>query len=481
MTSDLKNKTLNGIQWTFVEAIGWRGIQFLIGIILARMLLPEQFGLIGMLTVFIAVSQTFVDSGFGSALIQNQNITELEKNSIFYFNIFIGACSTGCLFVVAPYIAEFYNQPILILMLRFMSVILLVNSFGLVQNILLRKSLNFKAETKVSILSVLVSGIIGILLAYQGYGVWSLVAQQLSSAIIRTFLLWLSSSWRPSIQFSTLSLLSLFGFSSKVFISNFQRNLFDNIYYVVIGKLFSSVDLGFFTRANTLQKLPSNTLVNVITRVTFPVFSAIHKDIDRVVRGLRKGLRILAFLNFPLMIGLAVVAHPLILVLLTKKWLPCVPYLQILCISGLILPITMSNLSVLLALGRSDLSLGLEIVKNVLVVISISVVWRWGIIALISGQVIITMICYCLSAFYTKKLLNYTIKEQISDLVPYLFCALVMGGIVYLMSYLSTEQFLFLLVGQIAVGASVYVLLCRLFRLKAFMEILNKYSKRLGN
>jgi len=478
--SDLKKKAIHAVTWTFIEAIGLRCVQFVVGIILARLLLPEQFGLIGMLTIFIAVAQAFMDSGFGAALVQRQNVTEKDINSIFYFNIFVSIIAAVCLCGIAPWVAIFYNQPILTPLLRLMSSTLVINALSLVQNVLLRKALDFKTQTKVSLVASLLSGIIGVNMAYRGFGVWSLAVQQLSAAVIGTSLLWVLTSWRPAWLFSLQSLRDMFGFGSKLFASGLVSAIFENIYLIVIGKVFSPADLGYFTRADNLQKLPSLTLSRVISRVTFPVFSTIQDDPERVKRGMKKALTTLSLINFPLMIGLAGVARPLVIVLLTEKWLPCIPYLQLLCIVGLMYPLQGTNLYILSALGRSDLYLWLQIINKMLIVINIAVTWRWGIMNMITGQVIISIGSYFINSCYNKRLLDYSISEQIKDIFPYLMNALLMGGVVYAITYMSIQNPLILLISQILIGGTIYILLCQISRLPVFIEFQQQAGKWLS-
>jgi O-antigen/teichoic acid export membrane protein len=476
----LKFKTVQALGWSLAESIGQRGIQFLIGIVLARLLLPEQFGLIGMLTVFIAIAQTFLDSGFGAALIQKKTITEKDTNSIFYFNILIGLIVAGCLFGISPWVAIFYRQPALERLLQVMSLMLVINAFGLVQRVLLTRSLDFKTQTKVSLISSSLSGCIGISMAWQGYGVWSLAGQQISSAMLQVALLWLFNHWRPSRIFSIQSLQEMFRFGSKLLASGLLNTIFENIYLIVIGKLFSPADLGYFTRANNLQQLPSRTLSGMIARVALPVFSSIQDDQKRVKQGMKKALTALVLVNFPMMIGLAVVARPLVLVLLTEKWLPCVPYLQLLSLVGLMFPLHLINLNVLQAMGRSDLFLRLEIIKKTIVALNIAITWRWGIMAMIFGQIVTSIVSYYLNAYYNKALLNYSIWEQICDLYPYLFSALMMGCAIYLLIYLPITSPILLLICQVATGGVVYLLVCRLFRLSVFMELQQMIINRLS-
>jgi teichuronic acid exporter len=467
----LKNKTLHALSWSFLQAIAQRGVQFVIGIVLARLLFPEQFGLIGMLTIFMAVIRTFLDSGFGAALIQKQKVTQTDICSIFYFNILVGLIAAGLLCLVAPWIAAFYNQPMLTPLTRALSLTVVINSFGMIQNTILTKEINFKTPTKVSFIAGVLSGIAGITLAALGYGVWSLVVQQVSASLFTTVFLWFFSPWRPALLFSFGALREMFGFGSRLLFSKVLNQVFDNIYFVVIGKLFSAADLGFFTRAKTLNDLPSQTLSVIVGRVTFPVFSTIQDDPARLKRGLKKALTVLVLVNFPMMIGLAVIAKPLVLVLLTEKWAACVPYLQLLCVAGLIFPLHVINLNMLQALGRSDLFLRLEIIKKIMIVINIVVTWRWGISAMISGMIITSVIGYYLNTYYNGILINYSIKEQVLDLFPYLLLSTLMGGAIFAAGFLQFPNRWSMLVVQIASGCVLYVALCRALRLRAFMEI----------
>jgi len=320
-----------------------KAVQFVIGIVLARLLFPEQFGLIGMLTIFMAVIRTFLDSGFGAALIQKREVTQTDICSIFYFNIAIGLVTAGLLCLGAPWIAAFYNQPILTPLTRALSLTIVINSFGLIQSTILVKNINFKTQTKVTMISGILSGSIGITMAGFGFGVWSLVVQQIAASFFSTVSLWAFSSWRPALILSFDALREMFGFGSRMLFSGVLNQIFDNIYLVVIGKLFSAVDLGFFTRAKSLNDIPSQTLADMTGRVTFPVFATIQDDPARLKRGLNRTLTTLVLLNFPMMIGMAVMARPLVLVLLTEKWAPCIPFLQLLCLAGLLYPLHLMN------------------------------------------------------------------------------------------------------------------------------------------
>ena len=473
MTDSLKSKTIHALFWSFLERFGQLGIQFVISIILARLLLPEEFGLIAMLMIFMAIAQSFIDSGFGQALIQKQNATHIDECSIFYFNIFVGFLAAGLLCLAAPWIAAFYKQPLLAPLTCALSLNLLINCFGLVQTTLLTKHIDFKIQLKVSVIATAISGTIGVTMALYGFGVWSLVAQSLSSNLFRTALLWLFNTWRPSMAFSFVSLRSMFPFGSRLLASGLLDTVFQNIYLVVIGKLFSPASLGFYSRARELQQLPVTNISRIVERVTFPVFSAVQDDKPRLKHCARKALTMLAMINFPMMVGLAIVTKPLVLVLLTEKWLPCVPYLQLLCVVGMLYPVHSINLNILIAQGRSDLLLPLEILKKILIVIAIAVTYRWGIIALIYGQIATSCLSYFLNAYYTGKLINYPLREQMLDFAPYLTISVVMGVGIYSVQLIQFSDNIILLISQTFIGILIYGALCFWFHLSAFMEICN--------
>ncbi|VVS95290.1 lipopolysaccharide biosynthesis protein [Desulfoluna spongiiphila] len=470
MSNILKQKTVAALFWSASERFSQQGIQFIITIILARLLAPEEFGLIAMLTIFMAIAQSFIDSGFGQALIQKQDVTHIDECSIFYFNIFVGILAAVCLCLAAPWIAIFYNQPLLTPLTYALSLNLIINSFGLVQTTLLTRHIDFKTQLKVSMIATAISGVFGITMAYNGFGVWSLVAQSLSSNFFRTVLLWFFNTWRPSLVFSFTSLRGMFAFGSRLLAAGLLNTFFVNIYLVVIGKLFSPVSLGYYTRAKGVQQLPTCTLSVIISRVTFPVFSSMQNDKPRLKSGARKALTMLVMINFPIMIGLAIVAKPLVLVLLTEKWLPCVTYLQLLCVVGMLYPLHVINLNVLTAQGRSDLFFRLEILKKILVTLSIGITYRWGIEAMLWGQIITSIIAYYVNAYYTRKLLDYSIFEQIYDVFPCFAGACIMGLCVYTLRYIHIEDNFIFFLSQIVIGLIIYIFICYIFKISSFIE-----------
>jgi len=472
MSDNLKKDTLHALFWSFIERFGNQAIQFMFSIIMARLLMPEEFGLIAMLSIFVAMGNTFVNSGFGQALIQKQDSNHIDECSIFYFNILVALFATIILFFCAPLIADFYDQPELAPMSRVLSLIFIFNALGLVQRTLLNKKLDFKTQLKVSLSASLISGIISIALAFNGFGVWSLIALYLCNDFFNTAFLWFFSSWRPSLIFSMISLKSMFSFGSKLFIVSLTNSVFVNLHKLIIGKFFSPSALGFYSRADSLYKYPVVIINSVVSQVSFPVFSKIQDDKQRLKNLIRKSLKTITFITFPLMIGFIVVAHPLIEILLTKKWLPSVFYLQLLCIIGMLYPILAINLNALNAQGRSDLYLKIDIINKILILITITITYRFGVTAMIIGQIVNSLISYYLYSFYTSKLLGLTIITQIKDMFPAFSISIVMGFLIYCVKYLSINNQLLLLITQITLGGLIYISLCFIFKISAFMEII---------
>ncbi|MDC3237184.1 lipopolysaccharide biosynthesis protein [bacterium] len=469
MSDELKIKTVNALFWSFLERVGQQSIQFVISIILARLLLPEQFGLIAMLWIFMAIAQVFVDSGFSKALIQKQDVSYTDECSIFYFNILIGFIMAGILCAISPSIARFYSQPLLFPLTCTFSVNLVINAFSIVQVSLLTKKLDFKSQLIVSTAATVISGVIGIYMALNGYGVWSLVFQYISSNLSRTYLLWVLSSWRPSFIFSFASLKSMLPFGSRLTISFLIDIIFQNIYYVIIGRIFSSSDLGFYSRARHFQQLAVDNIANVVGRVIFPTLSSIQNDLPRLKRGTRKVMTMMVMVNFPLMIGMAIVAEPMILLLLTEKWAQSIVYLQLLCIVGFLYPLHVVNLIPLQVLGRSDLFLRIEILKKILIVVAVAITYRWGIVAMIYGQIATSCLSYWINSYFTGKLLNYSISCQIKDTIPSLALSCIMGVTIYCIKFFIAGNLLLLIV-QVLAGILLYSALCYIFKLSSFLE-----------
>jgi teichuronic acid exporter len=473
VTANLRQRTIKALFWAFFDRIGQQAIYFFITIILARLLGPKEFGLLAMMSIFMAVAQSMIDSGFGQALIQKQNANHVDECSIFYFNIFVGVIAAALLCLSAPWIAAFYHMPLLVPITYALSLNLIINSFGIIQTTLLTKHIDFRTQLKISLITTVASGGVGVFMAYRGFGVWSLVAQSITSNFFRTSLLWLFQSWRPSWSFSFPALKSMFGFGSNLFLSGLLETIFYNMYLIVIGKVFSPTDLGFYTRANGLQRLLVKDVSSTVNRVAFPVFSSIQDDKARLKAGVRKALVTMAMLTFPLTVGLAIVAKPLIFLLLGEKWLPCVPYLQLFCVIGALLPLQQINLNVLKAQGRSDLFLKLTIIKRALAVVVLSVTYRWGITAIIYGQIFASWIDYGLNSYYTARLIRYPLSEQVTDLMPSFGLAAIMGIGIFMLHFLVVPSPVVLLALQILSGISLYIILCLITKLSAFKDLIS--------
>ena len=427
----LKKKAINGVVWSAIENFAAKGVQFILGIVLARILVPEDYGLIGMIMIFLAISATFVDSGFSKALIQKKNRDEKDFSTVFYFNIAIAACFYAILYFIAPLIADFYNQEILISLVRVIGLIIIINSLAVVQRSKFTINIDFKTQTKASLLSVTISGIFGIYLAYSGYGVWALVFQAITRAFLNVALLWYFSKWMPRDGFHYDRFKSLFSFGSKLLIARLIDTVYKNIYLITIGKLFSASELGFYTRAKQLNDFPSANITSILQRVTFPLLSGIQDDNVRLKENYRLIIKLSALIVFPLMIGLAALAKPIIILILTEKWLNSVWMLQLLCFAGMWYPIHSLNLSVLNVKGRSDLFLRLEIIKKVIITIVLIVSIPFGIKAMIIGQIITSVLGLVINTYYTNLIISYNLIQQLSDIFGVLIVSILMGAIIY--------------------------------------------------
>jgi O-antigen/teichoic acid export membrane protein len=478
--SHLRDKAFAGLFWSFVERMGSQAVRFAISIILARLLLPAEFGLLGMLVVFMALAQLLIDSGFGQALIQKHDPDQTDYCSVFYFSLGISIVCAGLMCACAPLIGSFYRQPVLTPLTRFMSLSLVFSSLRLIQINSYMKALNFRAQAVFSLTSTVISGGVGIALALMGFGVWSLAIQYVLGDVVSTIMAWIMHPWRPAAKFSSRSLRGMFAFGSKLLMSGFLNTAFTNLYPLLIGRLFPPAQLGYYMRAQQLPQIPNDTLSVIVSRVTFPMFSAMREDGLLLKRCLRKALLSMALVNFPLMVGLAVTARPLVLTLLTAKWEPCIPYLQWLCVGGALLPLQGLHLNVLLAQGRSDLFFKLEVIKKVLAVIAIFVTYRHGVMAMIIGQVVLTVLCYALNGYYTTRLLSYSWHEQIYDLIPFTCFTGLMGAATVLVGAIPFPNCAVRLLAQVTTGVGVYCLLCWQFRAEMFVEALTLLKLKAG-
>lgn len=431
MEPNLRKKTTNGLLWSSVERFSNQGVQFLFSIVLARLLTPEDYGIVAMVVIFFAIAQTFVDSGFSSAIVRKKDRTESDLSTCFYFNIFVGLGFYILLFQCSPFIADFYDQPILSPIVKISGLTVLINSLCIVQQAQFTIRIDFKTQAKVTLTGTVMSGILGILLAYLGYGVWALVWQGVTGSFVRMILFWILSKWRPRESFSKNSFHYLFGYGSKLLASGLLDTTYNNIYPIVIGKFYSPAQLGNFTRAQGWASLPSSNITGILQRVTFPVLTEMQDDDERLATNYRKLLRMSAFVVFPLMMLMAAIASPLIRVVITAKWDACVPYLQIMCFAMMWYPIHAINLNLLQVKGRSDLFLRLEIIKKVVGVSVMCVTIPLGVKAMCYGMIFTSVNALLINTYYTGKLINVGFIVQMKDLTPILITSIVSGIISY--------------------------------------------------
>ncbi|MGW6663043.1 MOP flippase family protein [Peribacillus sp. NPDC055009] len=471
--SSLKRKTLSGLIWSFADLIANQGIQFIIQIILARLLLPEHFGLVGMILVFIAISNSIIDSGFSQALIRQKNVSQEDYSTVFYFNLVMGLVLYGILFIIADPISIFFGEPQLITILRVLSLVLIINSFGIIQRVFLVKNVDFRTQTKINMIAGIISGILAVFFAVMGFGVWALVIKTVSMQIIQTLLLWILNKWVPSLVFNRQSFKRYFGFGSKLLVSGLIDTFYNNIYYVIIGRFFSASQLGYYTNAIKLRDIASQSITTSVQRVTYPILSNIQEDEKRLKNGYRKVIKTSSFIIFPIMVGLAAVAEPLIYILFGEKWMDSVIYLQLLCFAGMLYPLHSINLNILQVKGRSDLFLLLEIIKKFIltVLIIISLLLKLGIIGLISAAVLHSYIALFINTYFSAREISYSAKEQVKDLLPIFIVAMVMGIIVYFCGMKMNEGNITKLIIQICIGIGIYILLCRLAKIKELTTI----------
>lgn len=469
--SSIKEKTINGVIWSFIDSFANQGVHFIIGIILARLLTPREFGLIGMLTIFIAVSQTFVDSGLASSLIRTKDCTQKDYSTVFYFNMLAGLVLYLLLFVLAEPISVFYKEPILKPLVKVMGLGIIIRSLTIIQTTILRKRIDFKLNAKISVVSGIISGIIGIWLAYAGYGVWSLVIRTLAGFIFTSLLLWIWNKWFPSLVFSIASFKQHFGFGSKLMASQLLNTIYQNVYYLIIGKYFSAQDLGYFTRAQMFKDLPSKRYETIMSRVTYPVLAQMQDNPEKLKYGYKKMIKSIMFLSFTLMAIMAAVAEPMILSLIGEQWRQSIIYLQLLSFVGMMYPLHSLNLNMLNVQGRSGLFLRLEIIKKLIAIPTIVIGVFWGIKIMIIGMMVNTLIAYYINSYYSGRHINYPMREQIIDIAPSFILSMVVGAIVFFIGLILPFGNLYKLIILLILGGSLVLTISEIFRIDAYLYI----------
>ncbi len=462
--------------WKFLERGGTQGVQFVLSIILARLVSPTDYGAVALILIFIQLAAVFVQSGFSTALIQKREADETDFSSVFYLTLLVAGLCYGLLFFTAPLIAGFFRQEGLVAPLRVLSLILFPGAVNSIQNSVVSRTMQFKRFFYSSMGSTLSSGAVGIVLAYKGFGVWALVWQQIAGNIIFCLILWFTVEWRPRLLFSFVRVKTLFSFGWKLLCSSLLDTFFKNIYGLAVGRIYDNRQLGFFNRGQQFPQTISTNLDGSIQSVMLPALSSCNDDRKAVKRMTRRSVSVSAFFLMPCMFGLAAVSEPLVRLILTDKWVGCVPFLRLACISYAFYPIHTANLTAINAVGRSDIFLKLEIIKKVMTVVNLLITIPLGIMAMAVGQVISGFICTFVNAYPNKKLLDYSYAEQWKDLLPAFLLSFFMGVLVYFVSFLDLATWVILIL-QILFGIAVYVAGSKIMNIEAFGYVLENIKR----
>jgi teichuronic acid exporter len=479
MSSDLKSRAVSATFWSGLDTLARQGLQFGVTLILARLLTPSDYGTVALLAIFIGIVGVFIESGFSTALIQRKDVNDVDISSVFYLNVSIALLAGIALCFGAREIADFYRMPILEPLTWLMAVNLFIGSFGSVQRTLLTRMLDFRRQFIISVAAVCISGAVAIYLAYRGFGIWSLGIQTITATAVSTIMLWLLSALRPSRVFSMKAIRSLFHFGGYLLLAGLLDIIFNRLNTLVIGKFYSARDLGYYSRADETSLGPAALLTATISRVALPVFAAAHHDQSPLRLALRKTITTAMFINIPIMLGMAGTAQTLVLVLFGYQWLPCAPYLAILCLGGILWPLHVLNLYVLMAQGHSHLFFRLEVIKKTVGIVVVGTACFFGMTAIAWSSVLTGLICFAINAHYTGKYLNYGLWAQIADLWVYVVAGCTMEFCVYLVTLLRIARPLPLLLLQILCGAFIYILFCYVFQRKNVTDITGLVLKAL--
>lgn len=472
-------KTVINLFWRFLERCGAQVVALVVSWILARVLGPEEYGTIAMVTVFTTIMQVFVDSGLGNALIQKKDADNLDFSTVFYFNVVVCVLMYSIMFFAAPLISDFYENPELTLIVRVQSLMLIISGVRNVQQAYVSRHMLFKRFFLATLGGTIGAAVVGIVMAYLGFGVWSLVAQYLFNLAASTALLWITVKWRPTKAFSFERLKALFTYGWKILISKLLDTLYNEARQLIIGKVYTESDLAFYNEGKKLPHLAVTDINSSIDSVLLPTMSNVQDDKSRVCAMTRRSIKISTYIMMPVMLGLAVCAEPLITLMLTEKWLPCVPYLRVFCITYAFYPIHTANLNAIKAMGRSDLFLILEIIKKAIGVVLLLVTMFQGVMVMAYSLLVSTLIASFVNAFPNKKLLGYSYLQQIKDMLPQIGLSVVMAAIVYCVEFLNLHPIVTLLI-QIPLGVLIYVAGSKLFKVESFEYILSMIKNLLG-
>ena len=474
----LRRKMFMGFIWNALEQFGTRIVHFVVSIVLARLLGPEEYGTIALLSIFMFYASLLVDSGFGKALVQEKDIQEVDYDSTFYINLLVGLILYGVLFAVAPYIARFYDKPILVGVLRWSALSIVLTALKIVQSAVLSREMRFNCSFWISLISTIVSGAVGICMAYTGFGIWSLVASGLSGSATGTIVMWIVVGWRPHLAFSIQRIRKLFSFGSKLLVSWAIGSAVSQCYGPIIGKCYSAADLAYFNRGESLPMTVMGSVEAVISRVMFPALASVQSEKERLVALTRRMMSFNTMIIFPSMIGLAALAEPIIRFLLTDKWIAAVPFLRLACIAYACSPINVANVQVIQARGEGGLYFKLEMVKTVISLVLLLVSLKFGIIAIAIGRVLSTVLAVLVNIKPCSRIIGYTYRMQFADIMPYILAAGLMGGVAWTLASVTALSPLYLLIILIPVGGLLYVAMLWLMKADAFMYSLNLVRRR---
>ncbi|MEM8520380.1 lipopolysaccharide biosynthesis protein [Flavobacterium sp. PL12] len=476
----LKQQALSGAVWSYSQQFGTQLINFAVTIVLARALLPEEFGLIGMIAIFMGIGLTLFDGGMTSSLIRSDKLDDTDYSTVFIFNLLVSLGVYIIIFVFAPFIADFYRQPVLTDVTRIYTLSFVFAAFGSVQNTILTKTMNFKRQALLTIPALLISCLIALIFAYKGFGVWSLVAMTLSNTFVLSIILWFASSWKPSFSFSKEKFRKHFNYGYKLTLSSILDIIFTNIYQIVIGRFFNASVVGFYTRANQLMMMPVGNVSTALNKVAFPLFAEIQNDEERLRNAYKRMMLMVLFVINPIVVLMLVLAEPLTTFLFTDKWLPMVPIFKIICLSGLLYPLHLYNLLILQVKGRSDLYLQLEIFKKILLSVILFISFYYGLHGLLWGQLIFSIFALFINTYFAGNMIGYSTKRQLLDMIPLFLLAGLMGVIVYILDnyWLNNLADSLRLIMNSFCGVLVYLGLSYLFKLDSLLEIKNIIQKK---
>jgi O-antigen/teichoic acid export membrane protein len=481
MSKSLKDKTLTAFVWVALDKLAGSLVNFVITIILARLLVPEDFGLVAMVALFFEIAESFIQSGVGTALIRESTISEVEKSTAFIFNVAVSVAVYILLFLAAPFIAAFFAQEKLVLLIRVMGLTLIVSACAIIQRAVLAQNIDFRTQTLIRIAAVAVSGVTAVALAGAGAGVWSLVARMGIMEVIATALLWVFNPWKPLLRFSMETFRRLFGFGSRILLESLLEKTFRNTLQLVIGKMYSASTLGFFSQAITFRNMAAYNFGQAIQQTTYPVLAKLKDDLPRLKEAYRRIISMSSFVILPVMALMCVLAEPLIVGLTGEKWAETVPYLQLLCIAGATYHFHAINLNVLLVLGRVDLSLRVDVAKLATAVLLMAIGLSFGIFGLIAGKVIAFYIALYINTYYSERLLGYSLWEQIKDLLHSLVFSLIACiPALFCLSFAKTAPLLALFSGALS-GAALYFALHYFARTKEFETVKALVSSKIFN